>query len=76
MYICIFVLYVNCLLGLRIRVVIIYILIFFIDLCLLNKYVIKRFEVVVYNMMRCICCLYRGEVVIELIFLIYMFRIK
>lgn len=54
----------------------IYIDFFFIDLCLLNKYVIKRIEVVVYNMMRCICCLYRSEVVIELIFLIYMFRIK
>lgn len=72
MHICILALYANCLLGLRIRVAIIYT----IDLCPPNKHAIKRIEVAVYNMMRRICCLYRSEVVIELTPLTYMFRIK
>lgn len=49
---------------------------FSIDLCPPNKHAIKRIEVAVYNMMRRICCLYRGEVVTELTPLTYMFRIK
>lgn len=76
MHICILALYANCLLGLRIRVAIIYTLTFSIDLCPPNKHAIKRIEVAVYNMMRRICCLYRGEVVIELTPLTYMFRMK